>query len=72
MNIRPIDRYILAQLEADRAAQIDAQLQVDAPLCRLASEDYPQAKPDPVGEWLLVPVMAVIALVGGLLMGLRL
>ena len=71
MNARPIDLYIRAQLEADRAAQIDAQLQVDALLCRLASEDYPKARPDPVGEWLCVPVMVAIAVVGGLLMEIR-
>ena len=29
------------------------------------------ATPDPVGEWLLIPVMVAIALIGGLLMGLR-
>ena len=71
MNARPIDQYIAAQLEADRAAELDAQLQVDALLCRLAREDYPQAKPDPVGEWLCIPAMVAIALIGGLLMGLH-
>ena len=72
MSSRPIAQYTAAQLEADRAAQIDAQLQVDALLCRLAREDYPQAKPDPVGEWLCIPVVVAIAVIGGLLMGLRL
>ena len=69
---RPIDQYTTAQLEADRSARIDAQLQVGVLLASFVREDYPQAKPDPVGEWLCVPVMAAIALVGGLLMGLRL
>ena len=72
MNAGPIAQYTAAQLEADRAAKIDAQLQVDALLSRLAREDYPQAKPDPVGEWLCIPVVVAIAVIGGLLMGLRL
>lgn len=72
MNARPIDLYIHAQIEADRAAWIDAQLQVDALLSRLAREDYTQAKPDPVGEWLCIPVMVAIAVVGDLLTGFRL
>ena len=71
MNARPIDQYIHAQLEADRAAQIDAQLQVDALLARLASDDYTQATADPVGEWLCIPVMVAIAVIGGLLMGMH-
>ena len=62
---RPIDQYTAAQLEADRA-------KVSALLASLAREDYAQSRPDPVGEWLCVPVMAAIALVGGLLLGLRL
>lgn len=65
MNARPIAKYTAAQLEADRA-------KVDALLASIASEDYAQSRPDPVGEWLLVPVMVAIALIGGLLMGLRL
>ena len=36
---RPIDLYIQAQIEADRAAQIDAQLQVDALLASIAREE---------------------------------
>ena len=39
MNARPIDHYTAAQLEADRAAQIDAQLQVDALLDRIRQHD---------------------------------
>jgi len=72
MNTRPIAQYTAAQLEADRSARIDAQLQVDALLASLVREDYPQAKPDRVGEWLCVPLLALIALVGGLLMGMKL
>ncbi len=64
MNAHPISQYTATQLEADRA-------KVSALLASFVREDYAQAKPDPVGEWLLVPVMAVIALVGGLLMGLH-
>ena len=43
-----------------------------AQLASFVREDYPQATTGLVGEWLCVPVMALIALVGGLLMGLKL
>ncbi len=81
---RPIDIYTAAQLEADRAmyAAMDAEAKgywkyPDAEwqdnFCdKWIADHTPQAKPDPVGEWLLIPVMAAIALVGALLMGLRL
>ena len=39
MSSRPIDQYTAALLEANRAAQIDAQLQVDALLSRIAREE---------------------------------
>lgn len=53
MNLRPIDQYIEMQAEADRAT----------------CNDHAPSSPDPVGEWLLIPVMAAIALIGGWLMG---
>ena len=62
-----INTYIELQHEVDRAHRLEEQVRQDA--LRISDAEFPQAEPDPVGEWAAFLIVVAIALLGSWLAG---